>query len=255
VVKLFNYNIILYCIMFLSFLLYFHGFVFKLGFRSYGPINTMLFTLLFYYPQMCNQVKLSMMHDLFRCLWLFNPFFDGVYSHVIVGIDNTHKDIISSYDLQFWVLQYHNDSRSRDEPKKLHVVELVWPDETESSAHSDLHSAQKGKVKFTFSVAKCDKIFDELLINGNAKSHTIPLMEELKRCAYCKWHGPFLQLLLPLMLGNKANKIEMVNWFDWIDCVYPNRVYPFVYIRADLDPLQVSSQTNPAEFANNPARN
>jgi hypothetical protein len=30
---------------------------------------------------------------------------DSVYSHVIVGIVNTHKDIISSYDLQFWVLQ------------------------------------------------------------------------------------------------------------------------------------------------------
>jgi hypothetical protein len=25
---------------------------------------------------------------------------DSVYSHVIVGIVNTHKDIISSYDLQ-----------------------------------------------------------------------------------------------------------------------------------------------------------
>jgi hypothetical protein len=32
-------------------------------------------------------------------------FLDGVYSHVIVGIVNTHKDIISSYDLQFWVLR------------------------------------------------------------------------------------------------------------------------------------------------------
>jgi hypothetical protein len=31
--------------------------------------------------------------------------FYGVHSHVIVGMDNTHKDIISSYDLQFWVLQ------------------------------------------------------------------------------------------------------------------------------------------------------
>jgi hypothetical protein len=67
-------------------------------------------THLFYYPQMHNQVKLNMMHDLFRCLWLFNPFFDGVYSHVIVGIVNTHEDIISSYDLQFWVLQPHGSS-------------------------------------------------------------------------------------------------------------------------------------------------
>jgi hypothetical protein len=34
--------------------------------------------------------------------------FYGVHSHVIVGMDNTHKDIISSYDLQFWVLQEGN---------------------------------------------------------------------------------------------------------------------------------------------------
>jgi hypothetical protein len=42
----------------------------------------------------------------------------------------------------------------------------------------------------------------------------------------------------------------MVNWFDWIDFCYPNRPYPFVYIRGGLDLLQVGSQTNPAEFAN-----
>ena len=54
---------------------------------------------------MRNQIKLGMMHDLSRCLWLFNPFLDDVYSHVIAGIVNTHKVITSSDDLQFWVLQ------------------------------------------------------------------------------------------------------------------------------------------------------
>jgi hypothetical protein len=43
-VKLFNYNFILYCIIFLSFLLYFYGFVFKIGFTFYGLINTLLLT-------------------------------------------------------------------------------------------------------------------------------------------------------------------------------------------------------------------
>jgi hypothetical protein len=39
----------------------------------------------------------------------------------------------------------------------------------------------------------CDKIFDELLKNGNIKlSHTIPPIEELKKCVYCKWYGFFL---------------------------------------------------------------
>jgi hypothetical protein len=37
-------------------------------------MNILLMTYLFYYLQIHNQVKLSMMHDLFRCLWLFNPF-------------------------------------------------------------------------------------------------------------------------------------------------------------------------------------
>jgi hypothetical protein len=51
-----------------------------------------------------------------------------------------------------------------------------------------MHSIQKWKVKFTFNIAKCDKIFDELLKNGNIKlSHSI-----LKRCIYCKWHDSFL---------------------------------------------------------------
>jgi hypothetical protein len=33
-----------------------------------------------------------------------------------------------------------------------------------------------------FNVAKCDNI---------KMSHTIPLTEEMKRCAYCKWHNSF----------------------------------------------------------------
>jgi hypothetical protein len=47
-------------------------------------------------------------------------------------------------------------------------------------------------VKFTFNVGKCDKIFDELLKNGNIKiNHTVPSADELKRRAYYKWHNSF----------------------------------------------------------------
>jgi hypothetical protein len=78
-------------------------------------------------------------------------------------------------------------------PEKIQVAELVWPAKAKSAARSPLHSAQKGKAKFTFNVAKCDKIFDELLKNDNIKlSHTISPLEELKKCVYCKWHGSFL---------------------------------------------------------------
>ena len=45
---------------------------------------------------------------------------------------------------------------------------------------------------FIFNVAKCDKIFNELLKSGNIKlAHTIPPTNELKRHAYCKWHNSF----------------------------------------------------------------
>jgi hypothetical protein len=48
------------------------------------------------------------------------------------------------------------------------------------------------EVKFTFYVAKCDKIFDELMKSGNIKvTHTLPPLDELKRHAYCKWHNSF----------------------------------------------------------------
>ena len=48
------------------------------------------------------------------------------------------------------------------------------------------------QYRFTFDVSKCDRIFDELLRDGNIKlSHAIPPLEELKRRAYCKWHNSF----------------------------------------------------------------
>jgi hypothetical protein len=62
-------------------------------------------------------------------------------------------------------------------------------------ACSSLQPVQKNRqeeIKFIFNVAKCNRIFDELLKNGNIKlTHTIPTMEELKRRAYCKWHNSF----------------------------------------------------------------
>jgi hypothetical protein len=89
----------------------------------------------------------------------------------------------------------HKDSwpPKPQDSKRLHVAEFVWTAKAKSSARSHPHSTQMGKVKFTFNVPKCDKIFDELLKHGNIKlSHTIPLVKELKGREYCKWHGSFL---------------------------------------------------------------
>ena len=51
---------------------------------------------------------------------------------------------------------------------------------------------QREEARFTFDVFKCDRIFDELLRDGNIKlSHAILPLEELKWRAYCKWHNSF----------------------------------------------------------------
>jgi hypothetical protein len=84
---------------------------------------------------------------------------------------------------------------SSDESADVYTAEFIWPTKAKSSACSSLQPVQRNRqeeIKFTFNVAKCDKIFDELLKNGNIKlTHTIPPIDELKRRAYCKWHNSF----------------------------------------------------------------
>jgi hypothetical protein len=82
-----------------------------------------------------------------------------------------------------------------DESADVYIAEFVWPTKVKSSACSSLQPVQKNQqeeIKFTFNIAKCDRIFDELLKNGNIKlTHFIPPMDELKRLDYCKWHNYF----------------------------------------------------------------
>jgi hypothetical protein len=50
------------------------------------------------------------------------------------------------------------------------------------------------KMKFTFDVSKCDKLFDMLLQNNVIKlkgGHVISYVEQLTRRKYCKWHDSF----------------------------------------------------------------
>jgi hypothetical protein len=88
-----------------------------------------------------------------------------------------------------------DQSSSDDESAEVYAAEMVWPKQAKSSACSSLQPVQKKRqeeVKFTFNVGKCDKIFDELLKNGNIKiNHIVPSADELKRRAYCKWHNSF----------------------------------------------------------------
>ena len=69
----------------------------------------------------------------------------------------------------------------------------ITPASAKPSTCTSLKPTQKNwqeEMKFTFDVSKCDRIFDELLRLGHLKvTHVIPLLEELKRRAYCKFHN------------------------------------------------------------------
>jgi hypothetical protein len=75
------------------------------------------------------------------------------------------------------------------------TTEFVWPSKTKSLTCDALKLIPKNRqdnIKYTFDVANCDKIFDELHKGGYIKlSHTLPPLEELKQQAYCKWHNSF----------------------------------------------------------------
>jgi hypothetical protein len=71
-----------------------------------------------------------------------------------------------------------------DEEKEVYAAEFVWPSKAKPCSCPSLKPTQKNRqneVKFTFDVSKCDRIFDELLKNGNIRlSHAKPSVEELK---------------------------------------------------------------------------
>jgi hypothetical protein len=98
------------------------------------------------------------------------------------------------------VVEY--DSDSSDNENEVYVVEFVWPSKSKASSCASLKPATKGRqeeLKFTFDVSKCDHIFDELLKLGNIKiSHTMLPLDEIKQCAYCKFHN---LILMPLMIA------------------------------------------------------
>jgi len=73
----------------------------------------------------------------------------------------------------------HDSDSSDDESKEVYAAEFVWPSKAKSSLVLSLKPIQKNQheeLKFTFNVSKCDRIFDELLKNGNIRlSHAISL--------------------------------------------------------------------------------
>jgi hypothetical protein len=63
------------------------------------------------------------------------------------------------------------------------------------------------KVKFTFDVDKCDRMFDGLLRQGKLKiPHTMPLLHKIKKRAYCKFHHSYLMIpMITILFIDKYN--------------------------------------------------
>jgi hypothetical protein len=81
---------------------------------------------------------------------------------------------------------------SIDESNDVCATKFCWPSKAKSYSCDSLKSVHKNhqeEIKFTFDVAKFDKIFDELHKAGCIK--TIPPLDDLNWKAYCRWHNSF----------------------------------------------------------------
>ena len=76
------------------------------------------------------------------------------------------------------------------------VAEWNWASKSKPFVCSTLKPIPQNnrldEMRFTFDVAKCDRIFDYLLQQKQIRltnNHVIPSPEELRKRAYCKWHN------------------------------------------------------------------
>jgi hypothetical protein len=92
------------------------------------------------------------------------------------------------------IIKYSSEL-SDDEEADMCVAEWSWGSKSKPFVCSSLKSASKSRqdeMRYTFDVAKCDRIFDYLLQEKQIKlssGHVIPSSEQLKKHAYCKWHN------------------------------------------------------------------
>jgi hypothetical protein len=89
--------------------------------------------------------------------------------------------------------KYHDHNSLGDESKGSCVAEFVGLLRPNLLLTRTCTHHRRGKLSSHLMFLNVIKIFNELLKNVNIKlSHTIPSIEELKRCTYCKWHDSFL---------------------------------------------------------------
>jgi hypothetical protein len=91
----------------------------------------------------------------------------------------------------------HSSESSNSKEANMCVAEWSWGSKSKPFVCSSLMSASKRRqdeIRYTFNVAKCDKIFDYLLQGKQIRlpsGHVIPSPEQLKKHAYCKWHNSY----------------------------------------------------------------
>jgi hypothetical protein len=91
------------------------------------------------------------------------------------------------------IVEYSSKS-SDDEEVDMCVAEWSWGSKSIPFVCSSLKPASKSQqeeMRYTFNVAKCQRIFDYLLQEKQIKlpsGHVIPTSEQLKKHMYCKWH-------------------------------------------------------------------
>jgi hypothetical protein len=94
---------------------------------------------------------------------------------------------------------------SDDESKEVYVAEFTWSSDDKTNTCASLKPTHKSRQEeFSFDVAKCDRIFDELLKLGKIKiSHTLPPPDEIKKHAYCKFiiFIPMLLMIVIVFVG------------------------------------------------------
>jgi hypothetical protein len=79
----------------------------------------------------------------------------------------------------------------------MYVAKWSWGSKSKPFVCSGLKPASKSRqdeMRYTFDIAKCDRIFDYLLQEKQIKlpsGHAIPSQEQLKKYAYCKWYNSY----------------------------------------------------------------
>jgi hypothetical protein len=92
------------------------------------------------------------------------------------------------------MVEYSSESLD-DEEADMCIVEWSWGSKSKPLVCSSLKLACKSRqdeIRYTFDVAKRDRIFDYLLQEKQIKlpsSSIKPSPEQLKKHAYCKWHN------------------------------------------------------------------